>query len=179
MNKARIKFLGLFICALCKVQTVSFQKLAGAFESAAQSDSSLRRIQRFMAACNFTGDIIAHLIFSLLPHRDKYRPAMDRTNRKFGETNINVLTPAVIHDGVAFPLLITMLNKRGNSHTDWRIEIMNQGKTVFAQIMSLIPKYGFDKCVKRNNGNRHAIGFKCRDQFMVMNFVQFTDQDSV
>jgi hypothetical protein len=24
----------------------------------------------------------------------------------------------VIHDGVAFPLLITMLNKRGNSHTD-------------------------------------------------------------
>ncbi|MDR1544053.1 MAG: hypothetical protein LBS50_06560, partial [Prevotellaceae bacterium] len=31
MNKARIKFLGLFICALCKVQTVSFQKLASAF----------------------------------------------------------------------------------------------------------------------------------------------------
>lgn len=42
-------------------------------------------------------------------------------------------------------------------------EIMNQGKTVFAQIMSLIPRYEFDKCVKRYNGNRHAIGFKCRD----------------
>lgn len=28
-------------------------------------------------------------------------------------------------------------------------EIMNQGKTVFAQIMSLIPRYEFDKCVKR------------------------------
>lgn len=27
------------------------------------------------------------------------------------------------------------------------IEIMNQGKTVFAQIMSLIPRYEFDKCV--------------------------------
>jgi hypothetical protein len=25
------------------------------------------------------------------------------------------------------------------------IEIMNQGKTVFAQIMSLIPRYEFDK----------------------------------
>ncbi|MDR1675020.1 MAG: hypothetical protein LBR86_00900, partial [Tannerella sp.] len=44
MNKAQIKFPGLFICALCKVQTVSFQKLASAFECAAQSDSSLRRI---------------------------------------------------------------------------------------------------------------------------------------
>ena len=30
--------------------------------------------------------------------------------------------------------------------------IMNQGKTVFAQIMSLIPRYEFDKCVKRYNG---------------------------
>lgn len=35
---------------------------------------------------------------------------------------------------------------------------MNQGKTVFAQIMSLTPGYEFDKCVKRYNGNRHAVG---------------------
>lgn len=56
---------------------------------------------------------------------------------------------------------------------------MNQGKTVFAQIISLIPRYEFDKCVKRYNGNRHAIGFKCRDQFMVMSFAQFTDQISL
>ena len=58
-------------------------------------------------------------------------------------------------------------------------EIMNQGKTVFAQIMSLIPRYEFDKCVKRYNGNRHAIEFKCRDRFMVMSFAQFTDQVSL
>jgi hypothetical protein len=45
--------------------------LAGAFESTAQSDSSLRRMQRFMAACNLAGDLIAHLIFSILPHMDK------------------------------------------------------------------------------------------------------------
>ncbi|WP_288279064.1 DUF4372 domain-containing protein, partial [uncultured Prevotella sp.] len=37
-----------------------------------------------------------------------------------------------------------------------KAEITNQGKTVFAQIMSLIPRYEFDKCVKRYNGNRHA-----------------------
>ena len=41
--------------------------------------------------------------------------------------------------------------------------------------MSLMPRYEFDKCVKRYNGNRHAIGFKCRDQFLVMNFAQFTN----
>ena len=59
-----------------------------------------------------------------------------------------------------------------------KAEIMNQGQTVFAQIMSLIPKYEFDKCVKRYNGNRHAIGFKCRDQFLVISFAQFTNQIS-
>ena len=53
---------------------------------------------------------------------------------------------------------------------------MNQEKSVFAQIMSLIPRYEFDKCVKRYNGNRHAIDFKCKDQFMMMSFAQFTGQ---
>ncbi|MDR1652615.1 MAG: hypothetical protein LBS01_02990 [Prevotellaceae bacterium] len=77
MNKARIKFLGFFICALCKVQTVSFQKLASAFESAAQSDSSLRRIQRFMAACNLTGERIE---------------IMNRFIRLFGKDRIDCLT---------------------------------------------------------------------------------------
>ena len=45
-------------------------------------------------------------------------------------------------------------------------EIMNQGKTVFAQITSLIPRCEFDKCVKRYKGNRHAIEFRCRDQLV-------------
>lgn len=48
MNLARIKFFGLFICALCKVQTVCFEKLATSFDTDARVDSSLRRIQRFM-----------------------------------------------------------------------------------------------------------------------------------
>ena len=75
-----------------------------------------------------------------------------------------------IFTGFDFVLLQIVLQKT---------EIMNQGKTVFAQIMSLIPRQEFDKCVKRYNGNRHAIGFKCRDQFLVMSFAQYTDQVSL
>jgi hypothetical protein len=33
MNMARIKFFGLFIYALCKVQTVCFEKLAAGFDA--------------------------------------------------------------------------------------------------------------------------------------------------
>ncbi|MDR3267611.1 MAG: IS4 family transposase, partial [Tannerella sp.] len=74
----------MFICALCKVQTVGYEKLAVAFETEAKADSSLRRIQRFMAEYMLNTDLIARLIFRLLPHKPPYRPAMDRTNRKFG-----------------------------------------------------------------------------------------------
>ena len=42
--------------------------------------------------------------------------------------------------------------------------------------MSLIPEYEFSKCVKRYRGDRHAIKFNCRDQFLVMSFAQFTDR---
>jgi hypothetical protein len=126
MNMARIKFFGMFICALCKVQTVCFEKLATTFESNAKSESSLRRIQRFMAGYVLDTDLIARMIFKMLPHEPPYRLVMDRTNWKFGQTNINVLTLAVSFEGVAFPLLISMLDKRGNSHTEERIEMMNR-----------------------------------------------------
>ena len=45
--------------------------------------------------------------------------------------------------------------------------------------MSLIDKYEFKKCVDRYKGDRHAIKFNCRDQFMVMSFAQFTDRSGL
>lgn len=43
--------------------------------------------------------------------------------------------------------------------------------------MSLINTY--EKCVNHYKGDRHAIKFICRDQFMVMNFTQFTDRSKL
>ena len=45
--------------------------------------------------------------------------------------------------------------------------------------MSLFTEDEFQKCVDRYKGDRHAIKFNCRDQFMVMNFAQFTDRSSL
>ena len=56
---------------------------------------------------------------------------------------------------------------------------MNKGKTVFAQILSTFNEYEFQKCVDRYKGDRHAIKFSCRDQFMVMSFSQFTDRSGL
>ena len=49
INLARIKLIALFISSLCKVQSVTFDKLANAFDTTADASSSLRRIQRFIA----------------------------------------------------------------------------------------------------------------------------------
>ncbi|WP_455639078.1 hypothetical protein [Parabacteroides sp.] len=68
MNLARIRFLSLMILALCKVQSVNFEKLATAFDSKAKRDSSLRRIQRFISSYELSSDMLAKLIFALLPH---------------------------------------------------------------------------------------------------------------
>ena len=117
LNLARIKFISLFIIALSKVQTVTFEKVAVAFENEASTFSSLRRIQRFMANYILDTNIITRLIFALLPHKPPFRLALDRTNWKFGDKNINILVLGVVYQGVAFPVLFTMMNKRGNSST--------------------------------------------------------------
>jgi hypothetical protein len=56
---------------------------------------------------------------------------------------------------------------------------MNKGKTVFAQLMSMIPEYEFDKCVSRYKGNYRVRNFTCRDHFYVMSFTQLTRRESL
>ena len=130
MNLARIKAMSLMICALCKVQRVAYTKLASAFDTDATAGSSLRRIQRLIAECVIDTDLIAKLILKLIPVKGPYNLAMDRTNWKYGNTNINILTLGVIYDGMAFPVVYTMMEKRGNSNTRERIKLVNRFKRI-------------------------------------------------
>lgn len=90
MNLARIRFLSFMILALYKIQSVNFEKLVTAFDSKAKRESSLRRIQRFMASYHLSQEIVAKLIFALLPHKLPYTLILDRTNWKSGSTEINI-----------------------------------------------------------------------------------------
>ena len=133
MNLARIKFVSLFVIAICKVQTVCFEKLSYGFDNGTNRSSSLRRIQRFMAQYTLDHDLVARFIFALLPHDPPYVLAMDRTNWKFGETNINALVLTITYQGVAFPILFKLMPKRGNSHTTERIQMMNHYIKLFGK----------------------------------------------
>lgn len=126
MNLARIKAMSMMICALCKVQQVAYTKLAAAFDGGATACSSLRRIQRLIAECVIDADLVAKLILKPLPVKGPYDLAMDRTNRKFSDTDMNILTLGVIYEGMAFPVVFKMMDNRGNSNTDERIELVNR-----------------------------------------------------
>lgn len=141
VNLARVKLISHFVIALCKVQTVTLEKLANAFDTNADSESSLRRIQRFVASYGLDSDLIARLIFNLLPKQDRFILSIDRTNWKFGQTNINIFMLGIVYKGVAFPLLFTMLDKRGNSNSQERIDLIERfiglfGKQVIESIVA-------------------------------------------
>ena len=53
---------------------------------------------------------------------------------------------------------------------------MNTGKTVFAQLMSLLPDYEFNKCVKKYKGNHRVRNFTCKEHLYVMGFAQLNLQ---
>ena len=171
-NLARVKFIVLFICALCKVQTVGFDKLSSAFNSTADSASSLRRIQRFIAKYALDSDVIACLIFRLLPHEPPYRIAMDRTNWKFGELNINVLVIAVIYHGLSFPLMFKMLPKAGNSNTKERIELIERFIRLFGtQALGCLTadrEFVGDQWIKYLNDQNIRYYIRIRENFWVL-----------
>jgi len=56
---------------------------------------------------------------------------------------------------------------------------MNEGKTIFAQLMGWLPKYEFDKCVKKHRGNYHVRELTCYEQYLIMAFAQLTGRDSL
>ena len=56
---------------------------------------------------------------------------------------------------------------------------MSTEKTIFAQLLSFIPRHEFDKCVARYNGDYRVRSFTCWEQFIVMCFAQLTYRESL
>ncbi|MDX9823286.1 MAG: DUF4372 domain-containing protein, partial [Syntrophales bacterium] len=56
---------------------------------------------------------------------------------------------------------------------------MNPGRTVFAQLLQHLPRYEFDKCIRRYDGNYRIRRFPCYDQFLCLAFAQLTYRESL
>lgn len=125
-HKARINFLAKFLIALINVRTVNFTEIASVFIGKAQTESHYKRIQRFFREFEVCYTMIAKLVIELMGQPKPWILTLDRTNWKLGEANLNILTLGIVYRGVAFPVFWKILNKRGNSNTKERIELMEE-----------------------------------------------------
>ena len=56
---------------------------------------------------------------------------------------------------------------------------MNVGRYVFSQVVKYIPRYQFDKCVKKYCGDWHVKDLTCYNQLLHLLFGQLTSCDSL
>lgn len=145
LHKSRLHCLCQLVLGVIQLRTVNLSSLSVSFGGEAHWLSSFRRIQRFLAEVCFPFDLLSQFVwhhFSGDP--DSSEPtvlSMDRTNWKFGKTNINILMLSICRNGYALPLMWTVLkNKRGNSSQAERIELMSRFISVIQtdQIIRLV-----------------------------------------
>ena len=56
---------------------------------------------------------------------------------------------------------------------------MNEGRTVFSQLMDFLPLHRFRPCVERYGGDYKVQSFTCLDQFLCLVFAQLTFRESL
>jgi len=56
---------------------------------------------------------------------------------------------------------------------------MNQGRTVFSQLISFLPDREFRRCVERYRGDQRLRDFTCWNQYLAMAFAQLTYRESL
>lgn len=130
-NKARINFLARFIIALIEVRTVNLSEIASVFWGRAKRESHYKRVQRFLRFFELPYAQMAHFVVRLLGVPAPWVITIDRTDWYLGETPLNIMVLGIAYRGVAFPLLWTILEKKGCSDTAERIALVKEFGRIF------------------------------------------------
>lgn len=132
LSKSRLVTLAVMMVGLANCRTVNLSHLASQFPGAAQHASSYRRLQRFFQHVRLDGTTVARLVVRML-RQDRCRKllALDRTNWKLGDRDVNVLVLALVTQRFRVPLLWTLLPHAGASSTEQRIQLMQRYLALF------------------------------------------------
>lgn len=126
LHPARLTLMAEMIFALIQTKHVHQKNLALGCKGSATQDSCIRRVQRFFKETELDPIAAGQFIKALAPQRASVVLAIDRTNWKFGVKNINYLVVSQIQGSVSIPIAFKALEKRGNSNTTERCNLMNQ-----------------------------------------------------
>jgi hypothetical protein len=96
-------------------------------------------LQRFFRRFAIESDEVARMVVNWSQIPQPWTLSVDRTNWSLGTTNYNILFLGIVHEGVAFPILWTPLEKQGNSNSDERMDLLERFERLFpkAQIHCL------------------------------------------
>ena len=111
--------------AVIVVRGVTLSTVASALNPGVLIESNEKRIDRFFREVSFESELFAKLMLALLPVKTGLVITLDRTNWSLGCCTINILMLGVAYKGLAFPLLWTLLSKKGNSDTRERLDLID------------------------------------------------------
>jgi len=123
-NASRLKFLTNFITSIIISSTIRLNRIALFINTEAKSESNYRRIQNFFQKFKIDYEEYARFVISHLPEKQSFYLVMDRTNWKFGKSDINILMLGIIYKKMCLPLYWIPLNKGGSSSTHERKEVL-------------------------------------------------------
>jgi len=126
-SKSRLGCFISLLLALIRSKRMNLTQLALHFNDKASPKSRYGRLQRFFQPVVFDYDALARPIMHMFGFNERpYYLALDRTNWKWGKTNLNILTPAIAYKGIAIPVYWLVLNKQGNSNQRERIALLQR-----------------------------------------------------
>ena len=128
IHRQRLVFIAQLVVSLVLVRTVSWSRLTNAIDgpgAGGLASAAYRRIQRLFGWAGFNQENYCRLVLSLVGDR-KLTLVMDRTDWKLGQTPLNILILGLVWQGIAIPLVWTVLGKSGNSSMAERIALLDQ-----------------------------------------------------
>jgi hypothetical protein len=124
------RFLAAFLVGILTCQKANFAKIAQSMPGDAKPESQQMRIRRYLDNPFLT---FAPALAALLPKQAPWIMAIDRTNWQRGQTDVNLLTLAVLVGKTAVPLLWCNLEHPGNSDTEQRIALVERFIALFGR----------------------------------------------
>ena len=124
-HQSRIICFAQLVLGVLQARSSNLVRIAEEFQSPALTDSSYKRIKRFLALYEFCYFQFGRLILYWLP-QSSYTLCLDRTNWLHGQKDINILVLSIAWQGASVPLLWECLSKRGCSNSRERIALMEQ-----------------------------------------------------
>ena len=133
LSKDRVETLGMIVVGMVSARTVNLSHLASERPGDTLVASTYRRLQRFFQHVHLEQDWAAPLVCALagLKGSNRWYLALDRTQWQVGGRDVNYLVLAAVTRRFRVPLLWTMIDGRGNSHTRDRIDLVQRYLDLF------------------------------------------------